>query len=137
LEVAVRFLTDDCIQIQRRLTRQIIFVLFIVIGCTTYGCDDQTWTNEQVDKSKKIGDGIVSALNTYQAKEGRYPNSLDALVPKYIPAIDQPIAGKRKWEYQVSPDGSFYNLWFESKDVHPKAYGWSTGRHDWSYDSGE
>jgi hypothetical protein len=57
-----------------------------------------------VDDLEAAGKQIVVAVEAFNAKNGRYPMSLDELVPKYLPEL--PKAGKYfVIDYAVSPDG--------------------------------
>jgi hypothetical protein len=64
------------------------------------------------------------ALHAYEAEEGRLPETLEALVPKYLPAVpEDPLTGKAlKWNprteriYSVGEDGRDDGGDFENSD---------------------
>lgn len=60
-------------------------------------------TPELEAASRAIGDTIVAAIERYRIDAGLYPVSLDQLVPKYLPAIDPPVAGWCAWQYKQDP----------------------------------
>jgi len=47
-----------------------------------------------------IGSDIINALETYHSEHGRYPNTLDDLIPKYVTQIKQPLWGETGWLYK-------------------------------------
>lgn len=60
-----------------------------------------------IETAKAQGAQIVDALEAYRAAEGSYPETLDALVPGYLPRLDPPAWGM-EWEYrrrEESPGG--------------------------------
>jgi hypothetical protein len=46
-----------------------------------------------------IGDTIVSAIEEYHADNGKYPDELNQLVPKYMVKIPDHRVGTKKWKY--------------------------------------
>ncbi len=57
-------------------------------------------TPELEAASRAIGDNIVSAIEQYRVDTGLYPVSLDQLMPKYLPKIEPPVAGRCVWQYK-------------------------------------
>ncbi len=51
-------------------------------------------------ETMKIGGDIINALETYHSEHGRYPNTLDDLIPKYITQIKPPPWGETGWLYK-------------------------------------
>jgi hypothetical protein len=47
-----------------------------------------------------IGGDIINVLETYHSEHGRYPNTLDDLIPKYITQIKPPLWGETGWLYK-------------------------------------
>lgn len=94
----------------------------------------------EADRSETmaIGDEIVEALDRYFSEHGRYPNSFDALVPKYLDKIKAPIWGEA-WQYEsYPPNGDAFELKVGYKDwgnsYYPVMYYISTEKK-WLYDS--
>lgn len=113
-------------------------MIFSVLCCLGLvgGCRDPRWDAARIQQSQEIGDEIIQAIEAYKLKGGVYPPTLDALVPKYLGGIRQPVAGECQWKYHRSPDGGFYSLLFEESGSHPRRYSRSTGSKWWNYDSG-
>ena len=68
--------------------------------------------------TQKSADTLVAALQTYRAREGRYPRELDALAPRDIAqvplTVNSPGAG-RPFRYRLDGDaGERYTLSFNS-----------------------
>jgi hypothetical protein len=54
----------------------------------------------RLEESKQRGAAIVQALERYRVEAANYPEALDALVPRYLPAIEPPTWGLRRWRYR-------------------------------------
>ncbi len=74
------------------------------------------WTPELTSESELIGSRIVRALEQHRVRKGTYPSSLDELVPTYLPVIEPPVAGDRRWGYQSRSSGYGFSLWFSVKN---------------------
>ncbi|MCK4752949.1 MAG: hypothetical protein KAS75_05850 [Planctomycetes bacterium] len=58
-----------------------------------------------------VGDEIVKALDSYFGDHSKYPNSLEALVPKYLDKVKPPTWGEDGWQYQLNgPNGKSFGL---------------------------
>jgi hypothetical protein len=66
------------------------------VGVFAYAHKDEG----RIEESKQRGAAIVQALERHRAEEGDYPAVLDALVPRYLAAIDPPTWGLRRWRYR-------------------------------------
>ena len=53
-----------------------------------------------LEQSKQRGAAIVDALERHRAASGTFPETLDALVPDYLAAIEPPTWGLRRWRYR-------------------------------------
>lgn len=51
------------------------------------------WWNEESERSKEIGDGIIEAIENYYVDKGLYPSTLGDLVPMYLSKIPKTITG--------------------------------------------
>lgn len=65
-----------------------------------------------VEETKREGDLVVDALKRFRSTTGRYPTSLDELVPHYMDMIPQPVAGDGRWHYRAVKSGSSFSLVF-------------------------
>jgi hypothetical protein len=50
---------------------------------------------------------IIGALDRYHERFGRYPDSLDDLMPDFLSTIPKPQWGTKEWTYEVANDGTF------------------------------
>ena len=66
------------------------------VGVFAYAHKDES----RIEESKHRGAAIVQALERHRADKGSYPATLDALVPRYITAIEPPTWGLRRWRYR-------------------------------------
>jgi hypothetical protein len=57
-----------------------------------------------------IGNSIVSALETYHADKGEYPEKLEMLVPDYFEEVPALPVGNKKWQYKRDGKDNFYLL---------------------------
>jgi hypothetical protein len=54
----------------------------------------------RLEESKERGAVIVQGLESYHARHGTYPESLDDLVPDHAPGIEPPTWGLERWRYR-------------------------------------
>jgi hypothetical protein len=95
------------------------------------GCDTEGTARRNKDKAAPI----ISALDAYKRDNGRYPNTLAALVPKYLKQIDKPAAtASGDWDYEPQNDGQEFFIGFEGSGEHYNAYYLSTERQ-WGTDT--
>lgn len=72
----------------------------------------------KVDEAKKEVERIAEAAHRFHADEGRFPDKLDELAPKYLPEIPKPIVGDdRSWGYHNR--GEWFVLAFEKSKYLP------------------
>ncbi len=64
------------------------------------------------DRSIAAGDEIVKALDKYRERHGKWPSSLQELVPDLLPAVVPPLDGLASWDYALSHDATQFNLAF-------------------------
>lgn len=65
---------------------------------------DRAWAGATVERAEPI----VAALEAHRRATGGYPESLEALTPRYLAALPAPLAdpsgqGSRSWEYEPHP----------------------------------
>ncbi len=65
---------------------------------------DRAWAGATMERAEPI----VAALEAHRRATGAYPESLAALVPRYLAALPAPLAdpsghGSRSWEYEPHP----------------------------------
>jgi hypothetical protein len=120
------------------LSRYLVVVAVLGPLCfSVAGCGGD-WSPEAVAESKRRGDVIVGALLAYHGDKGAYPAQLNGLVPQYLPSIDSPLAGDRKWKYGVYSNGQVFNLSFEgSGSLDPWCMYNSEGPKKWEFHGSE
>jgi hypothetical protein len=86
-----------------RLVNIILFFSVIIISLTACTMFD----NER--KMKESFQPAIDALEKYFKDKNNYPESLDALVPEYLPAVPQCPEEYRKWSsgYYKNKDGEY------------------------------
>ena len=72
-----------------------------------------------------VGNEIIKALESYYAENGKYPQSLNQLVPKYLHEIKFPKWGEGGWVYKYGDPNYFritvgYKNW--GKSYYPVMY---------------
>ena len=61
------------------------------------------------DENQPAGEKIVAAVETYKRANGRFPEKLAQLQPRFLAAIPQPVSGTN-FVYAASSDGT--TCWF-------------------------
>lgn len=89
----------------------------MVLALLALSCKDQ----ERIQREDALKQNLAqmrSAIAAYHTDEGRYPPSLDALVPKYLPAI--PAGDWRvTTEETVQPNADFQTTDFQTTSAAP------------------
>jgi hypothetical protein len=68
---------------------------------------------QYADQARKNGEALVAVLQSYRAREGRYPPNLEALVPRDVAAVPVPASppgSPRKFHYRLS--GEHFRLMY-------------------------
>jgi hypothetical protein len=76
----------------------VVVVLALAAGVGVYW-----WAHRdegRLEESKERGSVIVQGLESYHARHGIYPESLDDLVPDHAPGIEPPTWGLERWRYR-------------------------------------
>ncbi len=93
----------------------IISIIFIRwIDPSLYGDSNyrSMFDSSLVDQAKRDGDAIMQAIGSYRAQQGKYPTSLEELVPRYLTQLLKPAAGNDRWAYWYSSDQARCELKF-------------------------
>jgi hypothetical protein len=77
-----------------------VLVLIAGLGVFAWAHRDEG----ELEETKRRGEQIVGALESFRARTGAYPDSLPQLVPEYIAAIEQPVWGTQQWRYRLLPE---------------------------------
>ena len=108
----------------------LVVLSFAMLAC---GCGGN-WSAEAVAASQARGDEIIAAVGRYQADHGVYPQTLDALVPRYLQRILPPDAGDRKWRYEAVDDGRQFNISFAGPNYDDPVCWYDSSRPHWDLD---
>jgi hypothetical protein len=90
----------------------------VLAGCD-YFMDDfsRHWPQEDINVSWERGTEIIGALASFRADKGKYPDTLDALVPQYLAEIKPPLVGRPEWGYRARNEGQVFDLWFADGEL--------------------
>jgi len=75
------------------------------------------WSDARVEETKRRGDAICKAVDSYRARLGKLPQDLRQLQPEFLREIPQPTAGDETWHYKLSDSGR--NYWLQVEDPEP------------------
>lgn len=89
----------------------------------------------RVQETYRRAAAICQALDQYLAREGKYPPSLDRLIPMYSQTIPAPAAGNRKWVYEAPRDGAYFVLGFEGDSVDYPSHFYDSKSCTWDVDT--
>mgnify|MGYP003345213355 CR=1 FL=1 len=85
-----------------------------------------------LDSARKKADAVVSALQAYRAREGRYPPNLEALAPRdmaVVPPYAMSLATVRPFRYRLDGDkGENFDLRFFTGFRHQHIYESAAGK---------
>jgi hypothetical protein len=110
-----------------------LFCLYVA-AAAMQGTLNSKWYPWKVHESKRAGDEIIQAIESYRQREGRYPAKLNDLVPRYLRAISPPTAGQKQWTYWAEPNGSAFDLAFQDVRAVPRWY-YPSYAHRWYFKS--
>jgi predicted lipoprotein with Yx(FWY)xxD motif len=89
------------------LLAAVLFALFFIASCGPSAPGESS----AAQKGRSMAQTLVTALETYHADNGKYPQHLDELAPKYIPVNPQRTdTGEIGYIYLPEQDGSSYSL---------------------------
>lgn len=112
-----------------KITKTQIFATMLLMGAVVilaaswllrepirYMINSAKWNPENVQKTIDSGNEIISALSAFQKDTGAFPDSLDALVPKYLEKIPAPSVPDYVWEYERFKSDGEYKRYEESDE---------------------
>lgn len=79
-----------------------IVIVFLLIVDIAYIYYNYTSGDYSIN-SLKEGNAIVAGLRAFRESNGKYPDSVGRLVPKYVSSIRDEGA----WDYKLDPNGEF------------------------------
>lgn len=81
----------------------------LVAALTGCGKPLPTMSSPEVIAVRTRGEQIVAALERYHADMGKYPLTLTAIIPKYLPSIPE-ASEFSGWGYRIDPRTKRYSL---------------------------
>jgi len=102
----------------------------LLAGCAELG---ENWSPATIAETELRGNKIVAALQRHRSEYRFYPERLDALAPRYLPAIQAPTAGDRVWHYATLEGGSAFQLWVEGKAADNRGYLFDSATRRWMH----
>lgn len=85
--------------------------------------------HEEIRQGKEAAKIIIDALTKYQKDKGKYPDSLEELLPDYLEQIPQ-TSTKQKYQYLQRLQG-IYELWFLVEKENGVSCSYSNRFEDW------
>ena len=70
------------------------------------------WNDKNIDKSIKTGVLLISKLDEFHDRHGKFPGQLSDLIPDYIDTLPLPSAGEKEWHYYTHSNGDGFSLKF-------------------------
>jgi hypothetical protein len=69
--------------------------------------------SERLSRAQGVGERVAVAIARHRHEQGRYPISLDQLVPTYLDAIPE-VQWRGSWRFRYQTEGDEFWLGFES-----------------------
>ena len=116
----------------------VLFGVFLTLGIVLPHLGNTVSIHEpEYSQTIAIGDEIIKALEAYKSDHGRYPTSLNALVPAYLQEIKAPTWGIGAWNYVLlKPNEEYFILRARVKEKNrPGLYYDSSTWKKWYYES--
>lgn len=68
------------------------------------------WSASGIAETRRRGNVVCQAIDSYRAKTGRYPTRLEDLQPDFLREVPQPTVGDKEWDYILIDQGTDYWL---------------------------
>ena len=65
----------------------LLFVFLVVAACGLFPTPEPPCVGEKAERGYAALDPVIKGLEQYQANQGVYPETLDELVPDYLPSV--------------------------------------------------
>ena len=106
-----------------------LMVLVVILVCAYVALDFYTGGQQNASMVEGRGGAIVSALSSYKRETGSLPDSLDKLMPKYLPALAKCPNGQA---YAYKPAGAEYTLTCQDVLFKSKPYQFNSQTRAWA-----
>ena len=103
-------------------------VLVVILVCAYFALDFYTGGQQNASMVEGRGGAIIGALSGYKRETGSLPDSLEKLVPKYLPALAKCPNGQT---YAYKPTGAEYTLTCQEVLFKSKPYQYDSKSRVW------
>ncbi len=103
-------------------------VLVVILVCAYFALDFYTGGQQNASMVEGRGGAIVGALSGHKRETGSLPDSLEKLVPKYLPALAKCPNGQ---PYAYKPTGAEYTLTCQDVLFKSKPYQYDSKSKVW------
>ena len=104
-------------------------VLVVILVCAYIALDFYTGGQQNASMVEGRGGAIIGALSTYKRQTGNLPDSLDKLVPKYLPVLAKCPNGQ---PYAYAKSGADYTLTCDEVLFKSKPYRYDSKSRVWA-----
>jgi len=104
-------------------------VLVVILVCAYIALDFYTGGQQNASMVEGRGGAIIGALSTYKRQTGSLPDTLDKLVPKYLPVLAKCPNGQ---PYAYAKAGAEYTLTCEEVLFKSKPYRYDSKSRVWA-----
>ena len=104
-------------------------VLVVILVCAYVALDFYTGGQQNASMVEGRGGAIVGALSGYKRESGGLPDTLDKLVPKYLPVLAKCPNGQ---PYAYKPAAAEYTLTCQDVLFKSKPYQYDSKSRAWS-----
>jgi hypothetical protein len=119
----------DCLSAARGSARvAAMAALVVILACAYVALDIYTGGQQNASMVEGRAGAILSALSRYKRETGTLPDSLEMLVPQYIPALASCPNGQ---PYAYSPRGREYTLGCADVLFGSKPYQYDSAARAW------
>lgn len=109
----------------------LLLVLLVCGSCLLLEAMDKR-DRKRLAETLAAGDPIIAALERFRADNNEYPETLDALVPRYLKEIPKPTWGTREWQYWCGQET--YALFIQRSRSWYAGYRYTPGGGHWQGD---
>ncbi len=95
----------------RLLFRAVSGTLVLIVSLGLWGCrGGEEWSQEEIDRTIRLGDSLVEAISNYRGARGYLPRSLDDVSLDQGIVADRPTVGNGTWDYSMYDEGANFEL---------------------------
>ena len=113
--VGASVVSETLRKVSGRLERKSPYAFLAARALPNFGKAVQTMAFNQTQVNQA---GLACALERYRQAQGQYPETLDALVPRFVEQLPHDLIGGQPLKYFRTPSGRFvlYSIGWNEKD---------------------